>query len=63
MFIERKFCELSEYVQYKKITPLRKSTDVFKWDWVDLAHAHDPSTFKLVISRLFEANMASKDSY
>ena len=27
--IERKFCELSEYVKYQKVRPLIKSTDVF----------------------------------
>ena len=42
-----KFCNLSEYVQFQKIKLPKKSTDVFKCDRVDFAHAHPNSNLQI----------------
>ena len=55
MSYERKFCGLSEYVRLQNIRPLIKS--------IDLSKCGRPENSKLVILRLFEANMASDVSY
>ena len=39
MSYEWKFCQLSEYVQVKKVGPLIKSTPLFKWNSVEMACA------------------------
>ena len=39
-FMERKFCELSEFVCFLKLRQLIKSIDMSKLEWDDFAHAH-----------------------
>ena len=58
--MEQKFCDLSEFVSFLKLQQLIKFIDMFKLNWDDFAR---PFRFKLVKTRMFEANMAFRVSF
>ena len=60
--MEPEFTQPSKLLQIRKLKSLIKSSDWFMWGRAENACVSRTAYFKLVISRLFEANMASEVS-